>query len=155
MRAFWIFIHLLAGVLWIGGGLAGMFVSIAANKMGRPEQGIAARLVSIVYSRMIAPGAGAMVLSGLFLTMTYMGAMNRGEMATLAVSPWIMAMQGLGLLGAAIIFAVALPAVNRLVRLDPVTQAEAFDTLRTRQRIAGMIGTTCAFIGLLSAAMYR
>lgn len=155
MRAFWIFVHLLAGVLWIGGGLAAMFVSLAAKKMGRAEQGIAARLVAAVYARMIAPGAGAMVLSGFFLTMTYMGAMNRGETASLAVSPWIMAMQGLGLVGAAIIFAVAFPAINKLTRLDPVAQAEAFDALRTRQRLAGMIATTCAFIGLFAAAMYR
>lgn len=155
MRAFWIFIHLLAGVLWIGGGLAAMFVSLAAKKMGRPEQGVTARLVSTIYTRMIAPGAGLMVLSGLFLTMTYMSAMNRGEMASLAVSPWIMAMQGLGLLGAAIIFAVALPGVNRLARLDPVTQAEAFDGLKTRQRMAGMVATICAFVSLIAAALYR
>src|SRR5574338_34968 len=71
VRAFWIFVHLLAGVLWIGGGLAAMFVSLAAKKMGRAEQGVAARLVASVYARMIAPGAGAMVLSGLFLIMTY------------------------------------------------------------------------------------
>lgn len=154
MRALWIFLHLLGGVLWIGGGLAAMFVSLAANKMGRPEQGIAARLVAAVYARMIAPGAGIIVLSGLFLTMTYMGAMNRGEME-IAISPWIMAMQGLGLLGAGLIFAVALPAVNKLARLDPVAQAEAFDGLRTRQRMAGMIATTCAFVSLLAGALYR
>ena len=154
MRAFWIFLHLLGGVLWIGGGLAAMFVSLAAKKMGRPEQGVAARLVAAVYARMIAPGAGIIVLSGLFLTMTYMGALNRGEM-DIPISPWIMAMQGLGLVGAAIIFAVALPAINKLARLDPVAQAEPFDALRTRQRMAGMIATTCAFVSLLAAALYR
>ena len=155
MRSFWIFIHLLAGVLWIGGGLAAMFASVAGNKMGRAEQGIVARLVAAIYARMIAPGAALMVLSGLFLTMTYMGAMNRGETASLAVSPWIMAMQGLGLVGAAVIFAVAYPSVNKLARLDPVAQAEAFDALRRRQRLAGMAATTCAFIGLVAAALYR
>ena len=145
MRAFLVFLHLLAGVLWIGGGLAAMFVSLAANKMGRPEQGIAARLVAAVYARMIAPGAGLMVFSGLLLTLRGM---------TVA-TPWLMAMQGLGLLGASIIFAMALPAVNKLIRLDPVAQAAAFDALRARQRMAGMIATTCAFVGLLAAAMYR
>ncbi|MBW8773401.1 MAG: hypothetical protein JF590_08950 [Gemmatimonadetes bacterium] len=154
MRAFWIFLHLLGGVLWIGGGLAAMFVSLAAKKMGRPEQGIAARLVAAVYARMIAPGAGIIVLSGLFLTMTYMGSMNRGELENV-ISPWIMAMQGLGLVGAALIFAVALPAVNKLARLDPVAHAEPFDALRTKQRLAGMIATTCAFVSLLAGAMYR
>ena len=145
MRAFLVFLHLLAGVLWIGGGLAAMFISLAAKRMGRPEQSIAARLVAAVYVRMIAPGAGLMVFSGLLLTLRGM---------TVA-TPWLMAMQGLGLLGAAIIFAIALPAVNKLTRLDPVAQAEAFDGLRSRQRMAGMIATTCAFIGLFAAAMYR
>lgn len=145
MRAFLVFLHLLAGVLWIGGGLAAMVVSIAARPMGRPEQGITARLVSSLYTRLIAPGAGLMVFSGLLLTLRGMS----------AATPWIMAMQGLGLLGAALIFSVALPAVGKLTRLDPVAQAEAFDALRTRQRMAGMIATTCAFVGLIAAAMYR
>ena len=154
MRALWVFLHLLGGVLWIGGGLAAMFVSLAARQMGRPEQGIAARLVAAIYAKMIAPGAGIIVLSGLFLTMTYMGALNRGELE-LAISPWIMAMQGLGLVGAGLVFAVALPAVNKLARLDPVAHAEPFDALRTKQRMAGMIATTCAFISLVAAALYR
>lgn len=154
MRAFWVFLHLLGGVLWIGGGLAAMVVSLTARSMGRVEQGVVARLVAAIYVRLIAPGAGIIVLSGLFLTMTYMGSINRGE-AESAISPWIMAMQGLGLLGAAIIFAMALPGINKLARLDPVGQAEAFDALRTRQRMAGMIGTTCAFVSLVAAAMYR
>ena len=154
MRTLWVFLHLLGGVLWIGGGLAAMQMSLAVRSMGRPEQGLAARLVAVIYARMIAPGAGIIVLSGLFLTLTYMGSLNRGE-AEFAISPWIMAMQGLGLLGAAVVFASALPGINKLARLDPVTQAEAFDTLRTRQRMAGMIATTCAFISLLAAALYR
>ncbi|HET7042850.1 MAG TPA: hypothetical protein VFI13_12570 [Gemmatimonadales bacterium] len=154
MRAFWIFLHLLGGVLWIGGGMAAMFVSLAAKGLGRAEQGTVARLVAKVYARMIAPGAAMIVLSGLFLTMTYMGAINRGDIQVV-VSPWIMAMQGLGILGAAMIFAVTFPAVNRLTRIDPVTQPEAFDAVRRRQRLTGMIATICAFIGLLAGALYR
>ena len=154
MRAFWTFLHFLGGVLWIGGGLAAMFVSLAAKDLGRPEQGIVARLVARLYARMIAPGAAIIVLSGLFLTMTYMGAINRGDLQVV-VSPWIMVMQGLGLVGAALIFAVAFPAVNKLTRIDPVAQPEAFDAVRRRQRLVGMAGTICAFIGLLAAALYR
>jgi hypothetical protein len=154
VRALWIFLHLLGGVLWIGGGIAAMVVSIASRSLDRPGQGVVARLVAVVYARMIAPGAGIIVLSGLFLTMTYMGAMNRGDLQ-IAVSPWIMAMQGLGLLGAAIVFAVALPAVNKLARLDPVTQADAFDALRARQRMAGMAASVCAFVSLVAGALYR
>ena len=131
-----------------------MVVGVAARPLGRPEQGVVARLVAAIYARLIAPGAGIIVLSGLFLTMTYMGSINRGELE-LAISPWIMAMQGLGLIGAAVVFAVALPGINKLARLDPVAHADAFDALRTRQRLAGMIASTCAFVSLLAGAMYR
>ncbi len=154
MRSFWIFLHLLGGAMWIGGGLAAMFVSLAAKDLGRAEQGLTAKLVARVYGRLIAPGAALIVVSGLFLTMTYMGAMNRGEIE-MAVSPWIMVMQGLGIVGAMVIFAVAFPAVNRLTRIDPVNQADAFDALRRRQRLAGMIATTFAFISLVAGAFYR
>ena len=154
MRSFWIFLHFLGGVLWIGGGLAAMFVSLAAKDLDRPAQGTVARLVAKIYARMIAPGAAIIVLSGLFLTMTYMGAINRGEMEVV-VSPWIMVMQGLGIVGAILIFMLALPAVNKLTRIDPVTQADAFDAIRRRQRLVGMIATTFAFIGLLAGALYR
>lgn len=154
MRAFWIFLHLLGAVMWIGGGLAAMFVSLAGRNLPRPDQGKLAHLVREVYAKMIAPGAGISVFSGLFLTMTYMGSMNRGE-AEMSISPWIMVMQGLGILGAAILFVMAIPAVNKLTRVDPVAQEAAFDHLRRRQRLAGMIATTCAFVGLLAGAMYR
>lgn len=154
MRPLWIFLHLLGGVLWIGGGIAAMFVSIAGRDLGRPEQGLIARLTAKIYARMIAPGAALVVVSGLFLTMTYMGAINRGEVE-MAISPWVMAMQGLGLVGAALIFAVAFPAVNKLTRIDPVAQPDAFDAIRGRQRVVAMIATTCAFISLLAGALYR
>ena len=154
MRAFWIFLHLLGGVLWIGGGMAAMFVSLAAKGLDRPAQGTVAKLVAKIYARMIAPGAAMIVVSGLFLIMTYMGQSNRGEL-DIPISPWIMPMAGLGLAGAALIFAVALPAVNKLTRIDPVANAEAFDAIRRRQRLVGMIGTTLAFIGLLAGALYR
>lgn len=131
-----------------------MFVSLAGRDLPQADQGKLARLVRAIYARMIAPGAACSVFSGLFLTMTYMGSMNRGE-AEMSISPWIMAMQGLGILGAAILFVMAVPAVNKLARLDPVAQEAAFDHLRRRQRLAGMIATTCAFVSLLAGALYR
>lgn len=154
MRSFWLFCHLLGAVMWIGGGLAAMHASIAGNKFERGHQGLIARLVAAIYARAIAPGAALSVLSGVFLSLTYMGAMNRGDIRG-TISPWLMAMQGAGVIGAAIVLMVTLPAVNRLTRIDPMTQGDAFDALRRRQRVSGMIATTFAFIGLLSAALFR
>ena len=154
MRTFWIFCHLLGATMWIGGGLAAMHASIAGNRFDRSQQGLVARLIAAVYARCIAPGAALAVLSGVFLSLTYMGALNRGEIRV-AMSPWLMAMQGAGVLGAAIVLMVTVPAVNRLTRIDPVTQAGPFDAVRRRQRVSGMIATTFAFLGLISAVLYR
>jgi len=154
VRSFWLFCHFLGAAMWLGGGLAAMHASIAGNRLDRSHQGIVARLVSAIYSRAIAPGAALSVLSGVFLSLTYMGAMNRGDIRV-TMSPWLMAMQGAGVLGAAIVLMVTLPAVNRLTRIDPVTQPEPFDALRRRQRVSGMVATTLAFVGLVSAALYR
>ena len=154
MRSFWLFCHLLGAVMWIGGGLAAMHASIAGNKLERGHQGIVARLVAAIYARAITPGAALSVLSGVFLSLTYMGAMNRGDIRV-AMSPWLMAMQGAGVLGAAVVLMVTAPAVNRLTRIDPVMQAGPFDALRRRQRVSGMIATTLAFLGLVSAVMFR
>jgi len=154
VRSFWLFCHFLGMAMWVGGGLAAMFASIAGNKLDRPHQGVVARLVAAVYGRVLAPGAALSVLSGVMLSLAYMGAMNRGDLRV-PMSPWLMVMQGAGVLGAALVLMIALPAVNRLTRLDPVGQAEAFDAFRRRQRITGMIATTLAMVGLLAAAMYR
>jgi len=141
-------------MMWVGGGLAAMHASIAGNRFDRSQQGLVAQLIAAVYARAIAPGAALSVLSGVFLSLTYMSAMNRGEMQ-MTMSPWLMAMQGAGILGAGIVLTVTLPAVNRLVRIDPATQWDQFCALRTRQRISGMIATSLAMLGLLSAALYR
>jgi hypothetical protein len=154
LRTFWIFLHLLGAVLWIGGGAAAMVVSLSGRTYERAHQGVVARLIAAIYTRLIAPGAALAVVSGLFLTMTYMGAANRGEMDG-NVSPWIMAMQGLGIVGAGIIFAVALPAASKSARLDPVTQAAPFDALRTRSKVAGMAAGTCAFVSLIASILAR
>jgi hypothetical protein len=110
--------------------------------------------VAAIYGRVLAPGAAIAVLSGVMLSLAYMGAMNRGDLRG-AISPWLMVMQGAGVLGAALVLMVALPAVNKLARMDPVAQADAFDAHRRRQRISGMIATTLAFVGLLAGALYR
>jgi len=141
-------------MMWVGGGLAAMHAAVAGNRLERSQQGVVSRLIAAIYARSIAPGAALSVLSGVFLSLTYMGMVNRGEMRG-TISPWLLAMQGSGILGAGIVLAVTLPTVNRLTRIDPVTQAAPYDALRARQRLTGMIATTLAVIGLFSAVLYR
>jgi hypothetical protein len=82
-----------------------------------------------------------------------MSALGAGAGGT--ISPWIMSMQGAGLVGAALVIVVSVPASMRAARLDPVTQAAAFDGLRTRLRIVGAVSGLLGFIALFSGAMYR
>ena len=131
MRTFWLFCHLLGAMMWVGGGLAAMHASIAGNRLEQSQQGIVARLIAAIYARAIAPGAALSVLSGIFLSLTYMGAMNRGEMQGM-ISPWLMVMQGAGVIGAVIVLMVTLPAVNRLARIDPATHWDQFCAIRGR-----------------------
>ncbi|HEU4568994.1 MAG TPA: DUF2269 family protein [Gemmatimonadales bacterium] len=153
MRNAWIFLHLLGSAMWIGGGLGAMFASLAAKREDRPAQATVARLLAAIHARIVAPGAALTVLSGLFLTMTYMAAINTGS--GMVVSPWLMAMQGLGIIAAIIVFAVSLPSATRVARLDPVGQAAAFDALRARQKVASMIMGILALVSLLAGAMIR
>ncbi|MGH7590348.1 MAG: hypothetical protein ACREL2_02830 [Gemmatimonadales bacterium] len=153
MRNLWIFIHLLGMVMWLGGGLAVMFAGIASKQFAREQLGSVARLFAVIHTKVIAPGAGLVVLSGLVLTMQLMSALGAG--AGGSISPWIMSMQGAGLLGAVLVIVVSLPASTRAARLDPVSQAAAFDALRTRLRIVGAVSGILGMIALLSGAMYR
>lgn len=153
MRNLWIFLHLLGMVMWLGGGLAVMFAGIASKNFPREQLGPVARLFAVIHTRVITPGAVLVVLSGLVLTMQLMSALGAG--AGGMISPWIMSMQGAGLLGAVLIIVVSLPASTRVARIDPVSQPAAFDALRVRLRVVGAISGVLGLIALLSGAMYR
>lgn len=153
MRDLWIFLHLAGMVMWLGGGLAVMFAGIASKQLPREQLGTVARLFAVIHARVIGPGAALVVLTGLVLTMELMSALGAGAGGT--ISPWIMSMQGAGLVGAALVIVVSVPASMRAARLDPVTQAAAFDGLRTRLRIVGAVSGLLGFIALFSGAMYR
>lgn len=153
MRNLWIFLHLAGMTMWLGGGLAVMFAGIASKQFAREHLGAVARLFAVIHARVIGPGAALVVLSGLVLTMQMMSALGAG--AGGSISPWVLLMQGAGLLGAALVIVVSVPASTRAARLDPVTQAAAFDGLRIRLRIVGAVSGILGFIALFSGAMYR
>ena len=153
MRNVWVFIHLLGMVMWLGGGLAVMFAGLASKQFARDQLGSAARLLAVIHTKVIGPGAALVVLSGLILTMQLMSALGAGAGGT--ISPWIMSMQGAGLLGAVLVIVVSVPGSIRAARLDPVSQAAAFDAARARVRLFGAISGLLGFIALFSGAMYR
>jgi len=145
---FWLFLHLLGFVMWMGGGIASMFAGIAAKSEDRAGLGAVARAQSAVQRIVIGPGALLTVLSGLMLTFAMVG-MAGG-------SVWLMVMQGAGLVGALLTLFVAVPTASRLARLDPTGPDGAyFDELRNRQKVVGMVWGLLALVALVGGAMVR
>ena len=148
MNHFWLFVHLLGFTMWLGGGMAAMFVGIASRSEDRASLGAVVRALAVIHKRVVSPGAALAVLSGLVLTFKLAG--------VAAPSPWLMAMQGAGLLGAVLNLAVMLPTASRAARIDPTGPNGAyFDELRNRMRVMGMIAGTLGLIALVSGAMIR
>lgn len=151
MRQLWIFLHLLGFVMWLGGGLAAMFAGIAARRLARNDMGTAARLLAAIHLRVVGPGAALVVISGVVLTLRLMSALGAGMSG--ALSPWLMPMQGAGLLGAALVLVVSVPAASRLQRIDPAANAAAFDALRSRLRLTGAVAGVLGLLAIVSGAL--
>ena len=139
MRGFWLFVHNLGYSLWLGAGIAMMVSGVAAKRFAPSERLAVYRVGGAVWRMLIGPGAMATLLSGLILAMSWM---KSG-----AAPNWMNAMMGLGLVGALVAVALAMPAASRLsvLELDPRGELpEHFASLRKRlvwtATIAGGLG---------------
>lgn len=150
MRGFWLFVHILGFVAWLGGGLAVMLSGITA-KYFPPDQRLAVyRIMSVVTRNLIGPGAVLVVLSGFVLSVPFF--------KTATVPSWLLAMQGLGLLGAIVAIGIVTPTAARLGRLelDPRGDLpEAFAALRRRQAIFATVAGVFAILALVSGTIFR
>ena len=144
-----LFLHILGFILWMGGAWAIMISSIAARKEDRSILGPLVRIQAAIAGAIVGPGAGVTVVTGLILTFQLFGS------DVPAPSVWIMAMQGAGLLAGIITLAFMIPTAGRLRRMDPVTNAAAFDALRGRQRVVGSVSGLLGLIALFGAVMAR
>ena len=150
MKGFWLFIHIMGFTAWLGGGLAVMLSGITV-KYSPPEQRLAVyRVMSAVSRNLIGPGAVLVVVSGFVLSVPYF------KSAT--VPSWLLAMQGLGLLGAIVAIGIVTPTAARLGRLelDPRGDLpESFAGLRRRQAIFATIAGVFALLALVSGTLFR
>jgi hypothetical protein len=90
------------------------------------------------------------VVSGFVLSVPYFKSST--------VPTWLMAMQGLGLLGAIVAIAIVTPTAARLGRLelDPRGELpESFAGLRRRQAIFATIAGIFALLALLAGTVFR
>jgi hypothetical protein len=150
MRGFWLFLHMMGFVAWLGGGLAVMLSGITA-KYFPPDQRLAVyRVMSVVTRSLIGPGAVLVVVSGLVLSVPFF------KSAT--VPTWLMAMQTFGLLGAIVAVGIVTPTAARLGRLQADARGElpeSFTGLRRRQVIFATLAGILALLALISGTIFR
>jgi len=149
MTGFWLFVHVLGFVAWLGGGLAVMLSGITA-KYFPPDQRLAVyRIMSVITRNLVGTGAVLVVVSGLVLSVPYF------KNAT--VPTWLMAMETFGLLGAIVAVAIVTPTAARLGRLglDPRGELpETFAGLRRRQVIFATLAGVLALLALLAGTLF-
>jgi hypothetical protein len=150
MHGFWLFVHVLGVVLWLGGGVATMVVGITAKSFA-PESRLAAyRLTSAIQRILLGPGAVAVVLSGIVLSMPYM---KEGT-----VPGWMMVMMTSGILAALIAIGVTVPTAARLGRLEVDARGElpeSFAGLRARLVVTGSIAGLLGLVALVAGTVLK
>lgn len=150
MRGFWLFLHVIGFVAWLGGGLAVMLSGITA-KYFPPDQRLAVyRVMAVVTRNLVGTGAVLVVVSGFVLSVPYF----RGA----TVPTGLMAMQVLGFMGAIVAIAITVPTAARLGRLDLDPRGElpeSFAGLRRKQAIFATIAGIFALLALLAGTLFR
>src|SRR2546428_11927374 len=132
MRGFWLLVHVLGFTLWLGGGIATMVAGISAKGFAPTERLRSYKLIGAIQRLLVGPGAIAVVLSGVFLSMPYM---RSGDMPG-----WLNLMMGAGLLGALAAVGVSGPTAAKIRRLEADGRGGvpgAVSGPRQRQNLAG------------------
>lgn len=144
-----LFLHLLGVALWIGGGWAVRAIGRSSRVEARSQLRYVVKLQWAVTRTVMFPGVLLTVLSGLFLTFRLMSAVGAG-------GGGLMAMQGLGLLGALLSLFISIPAYARLSRVDPEGEhATYFDHLMRRAQISGAVAGLLALAALVGGVVHR
>lgn len=150
MKGFWLFLHVLGFVAWLGGGLAVMLSGITA-KYFPPDQRLAVyRIMAVITRNLVGTGAVLVVVSGFVLSVPYF--------RNATVPTWLMAMQVLGFMGAIVAVAIVVPTAARLGRLDLDPRGElpeSFAGLRRKQAIFATLAGVLALLSLLAATVFR
>ena len=150
MRGLWLFLHYMGFAAWLGGGLAMMLAGITAKHFPPEERLAVYRATGVVARNLIGPGALLVLVSGFVLSLPFF--------KSTVVPSWLMAMQGLGLIGAIVAIAVVTPTAARMARLqlDPRGELpESFAGLRKRQAIFATVAGVFALLSLLTGTVMR
>lgn len=150
MRGVWLFVHYMGFAAWLGGGLAMMLGGITAKQFPPAERLAVYRAIGAAGRSLVGPGALLVLVSGFVLSLPFF--------KTAVVPGWLVAMQGLGLVGALIAIGVVTPTAARLGRLelDPRGELpESFAGLRKKQAIFATAAGVCALLALLAGTVLQ
>jgi hypothetical protein len=149
MKGVWLFLHYMGFAAWLGGGLAMMLAGITAKHFPPEERLAVYRATSVVARNLIGPGALLVLVSGFVLSIPFFHTFMPG---------WLLAMQGLGLIGAIVAIGIVTPTAARMGRLelDPRGELpESFAGLRKRQAIFATIAGSFALLALLASTVMK
>ncbi|MGH7538956.1 MAG: hypothetical protein ACREMF_09990 [Gemmatimonadales bacterium] len=150
MRSFWLLIHVLGFTLWLGAGIATMVAGVAAKRFAPDARLAAYRLTSAVQRILVGPGAVAVLVSGVALSMSFM---RQG-----VVPGWLVIMMLAGLVGALVSLGVGMPTAARLGRLELDVRGElpeSFAGLRRRLVVTASIGGGLGLVALVAGTVLR
>jgi len=150
MRGLWLFLHYMGFAAWLGGGLAMMLAGITAKHFPPEERLAVYRATSVVARNLVSTGALVVLVSGFVLSLRFFKGAD--------VPGWLMAMLGLGLMGAIVAIGIVAPTAARMGRLqvDPRGEMpESFAGLRKRQSIFATIAGVFALLALLAGTVMR
>ena len=151
MRGLLLFLHVLGFTWWLGGGMAAMVAGVTAKHFAPSERLAVYSGVSALARIIIAPGAFLVLVTGVLLMLSSIGAET-------APSLGLSLMMGAGLVGALLVLIVVVPTAARLGRLsaDPRGDLpEMFTALRRRQVIFATISGTLGLIALVAGTILR
>ena len=144
------FAHLLGMVMWIGGALAGMVISIGAREEPPEIRAGVFRLLARMHTMIIGVGALIVVTTGVLLSMQ----LSSSGMGVMMREPRLWVMVLAGLLGGAIVLFVGLPTAVKMggvaVVSEDGTLLPLFDVYRKRQAMVSSVAGTLAIIALLA-----
>lgn len=152
MTSFWLFLHLLGQIAWLGGAFASMLAGTLRRREDAAGQALLVRVQFVLHQRLIGPGAFATIVSGLFLSLRAAAVFRELD----GPNAWLIVMQAAGVLGGLIVLFVAVPTAARLSRLQPVgASALLFEELRRRQAITGSVAGVLGLAALIAGTLVR
>ncbi len=144
------FVHILGTALWIGGGVAGMFVASSAGAEPAAVKAGAFRILARLHAAVIGLGALLVLGTGVVLTMS----LDSSGLGDLMREPklWVMILAGL-IAGLMVLF-MGLPTASRIGALAVVSERgdlpPAFEGYRRRLATVSAVSGSLAVVALLA-----